>query len=120
VAVVRYIVEDVEESLGFYTNALGFLVKEKWGDAFAILYYGDLDLWLSGPGTSARRPLEDGAEPVPGGWNRIVLQMEDFDGTVEKLRELGRLRNPPVAGPGGRQALAADPSGNLIEIFESR
>jgi catechol 2,3-dioxygenase-like lactoylglutathione lyase family enzyme len=118
VAAVRYIVDNVESAISFYTGLLGFKVKEKWGEAFAILSSGDLDLWLSGPGTSARRPMQDGVEPLPGGWNRIVIQPANFEACVTTLRDNGNLRSEPIKGPGGHQALAADPSGNLIEIFE--
>ena len=75
---------------------------------------------LSGPGTSARRPMEDGEAPAPGGWNRIVVQVPSLDSVAEALRLAGNLRNPPVAGPGGRQALAMDPSGNFVELFEAK
>lgn len=119
-AVVRYIVDDVDRSLPFY-RALGFRLAERWGPPFAIVKGHGLSLWLSGPGTSARKRLKSGQLPGPGGWNRLVLPVKDILGTVAKLEELGvAFRTKPIAGPGGRQALIEDPSGNPIEIFEPR
>ena len=116
-ATVRYLVEDVDEALPFYT-ALGFELVERWGPPFAMVAKGDLTIWLSGPGTSARRPMPDGAEPVPGGWNRFVVEVDDVGATVEALKALGaRFRNDPISGPGGTQVLAEDPSGNPVELF---
>lgn len=116
-ATVRYLVEDVDEALPFYT-ALGFELVERWGPPFAMGAKGDLTIWLSGPGTSARRPMPDGAEPVPGGWNRFVVEVDDVGATVEALKALGaRFRNEPISGPGGTQVLAEDPSGNPVELF---
>ena len=85
-----------------------------------MLSRGDLKLWLSGPGTSAARPLADGSTPAPGGWNRLVIECDDLDAAIAALRAAGaRFRSDPVAGPGGRQVLVDDPSGNPIELFES-
>lgn len=118
-AIARYIVDDVNVSLPFY-EALGFVLADRWGPPFAIVERGDLQLWLSGPGTSAARPMPDGAQPVAGGWNRIVIETDDLDATLVALRGLGvRLRNQPVKGPGGHQVLIEDPSGNPVELFEA-
>ena len=118
-ATVRYLVRDVDAALPFY-EALGFTVAERWGPPFVMLARGDLSLWLSGPGTSASRPLPDGSVPQPGGWNRLVIEVDDLTGAMSALRESGaRVRSEPVAGPGGRQVLVEDPSGNPIELFEA-
>jgi catechol 2,3-dioxygenase-like lactoylglutathione lyase family enzyme len=119
-AILRTLVDDVDASLPFYA-ALGFVVAERWGPPFAILRRGDLDLWLSGPGTSARRALPDGREPAPGGWNRLVVEVDDLDATVATLAAVkARPRGASVSGPGGRQQLIDDPSGNPVELFEAR
>jgi catechol 2,3-dioxygenase-like lactoylglutathione lyase family enzyme len=119
-ATVRYLVHDVDAALPFYL-ALGFTVTERWGPPFVMLAHGDLTLWLSGPGTSAARPLADGTVPVPGGWNRIVIKVDDLARTTDDLKPIGaRLRCDPVSGPGGTQVLVEDPSGNTIELFEAR
>jgi catechol 2,3-dioxygenase-like lactoylglutathione lyase family enzyme len=120
VAVIRYLVNDVDLALEFYIDVLGFELVEKWGPPFAMVKRGDLALWLSGPGSSASRPLTDGSEPAPGGWNRLVLETDDLASLVEKLRRSGaQLRSDIVSGPGGRQVLVDDPSGNPVELFES-
>lgn len=119
-AAVRYIVEDVEASVRFYQDVLGFELQGNWGGAFAIVQHGDLTVWLSGPTSSARRPLMDGALPIPGGFLRAVIIVENIEAACEKLRAAGALRNPPISGPGGSQALAQDPCGNLIELFQPR
>jgi catechol 2,3-dioxygenase-like lactoylglutathione lyase family enzyme len=119
-AVIRYLVLSVDDALPFY-QAMGFELEARWGPPFAIVTRADLSLWLSGPGTSASRPLGDGSTPTPGGWNRIVVEVEDLDATIERLRGEGaRFRSEPIAGPGGRQVLVEDPSGNPIELFEPR
>jgi catechol 2,3-dioxygenase-like lactoylglutathione lyase family enzyme len=116
---VRYLVHDVDAVLPFYA-ALGFREVDRWGPPFAIVERDGLALWLAGPGTSAQRPMPDGARPVPGGWNRLVIEVDDLDATIAKLRAAGaRFRNEPIAGPGGRQVLAEDPSGNPVELFEA-
>ena len=116
---VRYLVTDVDAALAFYVGRLGFELVERWGPPFAMVRRGDLTLWLSGPGTSAARPMPDGAQPVPGGWNRLVLEVDKFDATIATLRAAGaRFRNDVVTGPGGRQILVEDPSGNPVELFE--
>ena len=107
-------------SLEFYINVLGFELVEKWGPPFAMVKRGDLTLWLSGPGSSASRPLLDGSKPVPGGWNRLVLETDVLASLVAKLTQSGaRFRSGIVSGPGGKQVLVNDPSGNPIELFES-
>lgn len=118
-ATVRYLVRDVDAALAFY-QALGFALTERWGPPFAMLARGDLSLWLSGPGTSAARPLPDGSVPQPGGWNRLVIKVNDLQASLAALGAIGaRCRSEPVAGPGGRQVLVDDPSGNPIELFQA-
>lgn len=117
-ATVRYLVHDVDAAIAFY-ESIGFSMKDRRGPPFAIMALNDLDLWLAGPGTSAARPMPDGAKPVPGGWNRIVVTVADLGATVARLRGTGhRFRNDVVSGPGGKQILVEDPSGNAIELFE--
>lgn len=119
-AVIRYLVSDVDVGVEFYTNILGFELVEKWGPPFAMVKRGDLTLWLSGPGSSASRPLSDDSKPAPGGWNRLVLETDDLASLVAKLTQFGaHFRSEIVAGPGGKQVLVNDPSGNPIELFES-
>ena len=119
-ATVRYLVDDVDAALPFY-SALGFAIVERWGPPFVMIALGDLTLWLSGPGTSASKPLADGSVPKPGGWNRLVIEVEDIAAALQALKSAGaKVRNEPVSGPGGQQALVEDPSGNLVEIFQSR
>jgi catechol 2,3-dioxygenase-like lactoylglutathione lyase family enzyme len=119
-ATVRYLVVDVDAALPFY-QALGFTITERWGPPFVMLAREDLSLWLSGPGTSASRPLSDGSVPKPGGWNRLVIEVEDLASSMSALRPTGaRFRSDPVEGPGGRQVLVEDPSGNPVELFEAK
>lgn len=119
-AVLRYLVRDVDAALAFYVDKLGFALIERWGPPFAMVGRGDLTLWLSGPGSSASRALADGSVPGPGGWNRLVLETDDLAALVATLRASGaRFRSEIVAGPGGKQILVEDPSGNPIELFES-
>ena len=119
-ATVRYMVSDTESASAFYTEHLGFVLEQP-GPAFAIVSRGDLTLWLSGPRTSARRPMPDGREPEPGGWNRIVIEVDDLVSVVEKITRAGvQFRNEIISGPGGRQVLAEDLDGNPIELFEPR
>ena len=116
---VRYMVDDVEESIGFYTSHLGFEVVSDFAPAFAEVVRGNLRLLLSGPTSSAGRPMPDGREPGPGGWNRIHFIVDDIDAEVERLRAAGLpFRNDVVTGPGGSQVLLKDPSGNLVELFQ--
>jgi catechol 2,3-dioxygenase-like lactoylglutathione lyase family enzyme len=118
-AVVRYLVVDVDAAVAFYTGVLGFELIEQWGPPFAMVRRDDLTLWLSGPGSSAARPLADGSRPTPGGWNRLVLETDDIASHIARLTKSGAtLRNDVLAGPGGKQALILDPSGNPIELFE--
>jgi len=119
-AVVRYLVDDVDAALAFYVDVLGFERLERWGPPFAMARHGDLTLWLSGPGSSAARPLGSGARPEPGGWNRLVLETDELDALVAKLKSAGaRFRGEVITGPGGRQALVEDPFGNPVELFEA-
>jgi len=118
-ASIRYLVKDVEASIAFYTGSLGFELKQQFGPAMAILTSGDLTLWLAGPPASASKPMPNGAQPVPGGWNRFVLEAPDLDALVADLKAKGvTFRNEILAGPGGRQILCEDPSGNAIELFQ--
>ena len=119
-ATIRYLVNDVDESLPFY-EALGFTIAERWGPPFVMLSLGDLSLWLSGPGTSASKPLSDGSIPIPGGWNRLVIEVENLETTMLALSSTGaKFRSEPVQGPGGQQVLVEDLSGNPIELFQSK
>jgi catechol 2,3-dioxygenase-like lactoylglutathione lyase family enzyme len=115
----RYLVDDVEAAIAFYTKHLGFSLEQKMGPAFALVSRGDLMLWLSGPQSSAARPMPDGRRPEPGGWNRIVLVVENIEAKMEELKLAGlRFRNDIVTGPGGKQILLDDPAGNAVELFE--
>jgi len=115
---VRYMVDDVGDAVVFYTTFLGFEVLTNF-PAFADVARGKLRLLLSGPNSSAGRPMPDGARPGPGGWNRIHLIVEDIDAEVARLRAAGaRFRNDIVEGPGGKQILLQDPSGNVVELFQ--
>jgi catechol 2,3-dioxygenase-like lactoylglutathione lyase family enzyme len=119
VASVRYLVHDVDQAVAFYAK-LGFALRQQFGPAMAILVRDDLTLWLAGPPASASRPMPDGRQPAPGGWNRFVLPMPDLAAAVPTLRAQGvRFRNDIVDGPGGRQILCEDPSGNVVELFEA-
>jgi catechol 2,3-dioxygenase-like lactoylglutathione lyase family enzyme len=119
VASVRYMVDDVQKALDFYTAHLGFEVNTAFPPAFADVVRGNLRLLLSGPKSSAGRPMPDGAVPSPGGWNRIHLITDDLAAEVERLRSEGvPFRNDTVVGPGGSQILIEDPSGNLVELFQ--
>jgi catechol 2,3-dioxygenase-like lactoylglutathione lyase family enzyme len=116
---VRYMVTDVEQSVAFYTEHLGFTLLTNAAPAFADVQRGHLRLLLSGPTSSAGRPMPDGRQPAPGGWNRIHLIVDDLSSEVDRLRAAGlRFRNDIVTGPGGSQILMDDPSGNPIEFFQ--
>jgi catechol 2,3-dioxygenase-like lactoylglutathione lyase family enzyme len=116
---VRYMVADVDESIAFYTKVLGFELLTSAPPAFADVKRGNLRLLLAGPASSAGRAMPDGAKPGPGGWNRIHFIVHDLDAEVAQLRDRGaRFRNDIVQGPGGKQILLLDPSGNVVELFE--
>jgi len=116
---VRYMVDDVEAAVGFYTKVLDFEILNNFAPAFADVARGNLRLLLSGPTSSAGRPMPDGVKPGPGGWNRIHLIVDDIDAEVARLRDNGaQFRNDILAGPGGKQVLVQDPSGNVVEIFQ--
>lgn len=116
---VRYMVDDVQKALDFYTSHLGFEVNTAYPPAFADVVRGNLRLLLSGPKSSAGRPMPDGAVPSPGGWNRIHLITQDLATEIKRLQSEGvPFRNETVIGPGGSQILIEDPAGNLIELFQ--
>jgi catechol 2,3-dioxygenase-like lactoylglutathione lyase family enzyme len=116
---VRYMVDDVQEAIDFYTKHFGFTVGTVAVPAFADVTRGHLRLLLAGPASSAGRPMPDGRKPEPGGWNRIHFIVDDITAEVERLRTGGvRFRNDIITGPGGQQILLEDPSGNPVELFE--
>ena len=116
---VRYIVSDLEESIEFYVSNLGFEIEQNFSPNMAILALGDLKLWLAGQKASASKPMSDGAIPSPGGWSRFVLAFDDLESIVSKLQDDGvKFKNEIVEGPGGKQILCQDPSGNVIELFQ--
>jgi catechol 2,3-dioxygenase-like lactoylglutathione lyase family enzyme len=116
---VRYMIDDVADAIAFYTTHLGFTLQQDASPAFAAVARDGVRLLLSGPTSSGRRAMPDGTQPVPGGWNRLQLQVADLAGEVERLRAAGcRFRNEVVTGPGGSQILLEDPSGNLVELFQ--
>jgi glyoxylase I family protein len=119
-AVVRYQVRDVERALAFYTEQLGFRVVQRSGPVIAIIARGELHLILSGPESSGARPLPDGRKQEPGGWNRVVLYVENIDTTIASLQAArARFRNQIELGPGGKQIQVDDPDGNPIELHEA-
>lgn len=116
---VRYIVDDVQAAVDFYITHLGFTLRHSAAPAYAEVTRGYLRLQLSGPSSSAGRPMPDGQIPEPGGWNRIQLAVDDLDTTVQSLRAAGaHFRNDIVAGRGGRQILLDDPAGNPVGLFQ--
>jgi catechol 2,3-dioxygenase-like lactoylglutathione lyase family enzyme len=116
---VRYMVDDVDAAIAWYTKHLGFTLLSNQAPAFADVSLGSLRLLISGPTSSAGRPMPDGERPRPGGWNRIHLIVEDLTREVERLRADGvQFRNDIVKGPGGLQILLIDPSGNFVELFQ--
>lgn len=119
-AVVRYQVQDMERAIAFYTQHLGFEVTQRSGPVFATVSRGDLHLLLSGPGSSGSRAMPDGQRQEPGGWNRIVLYVDDLDTTIDALRAAEtEFRNEVEEGPGGKQIQVQDPDGNPIELHEA-
>jgi catechol 2,3-dioxygenase-like lactoylglutathione lyase family enzyme len=116
---VRYMVDNVEAAVTWYTTHLGFTILSNQAPAFADVARGSLRLLLSGPTSSAGRPMADGERPGPGGWNRIHLIVDDLSAEVARLRGAGvKFRNDVVKGPGGAQVLLVDPAGNLVELFQ--
>ena len=116
---VRYMIDDVADAVGFYTTHLGFTLEQDASPAFAAVSRHGVRLLLSGPTSSGRRPMPDGTRPVPGGWNRLHLQVDDLASEVERLLAAGgRFRNDIITGPGGSQILLEDPSGNVVELFQ--
>ena len=116
---VRYMVDDVQESIDFYTKHLGFELLSSAPPAFADVKRGNLRLLLAGPKSSAGRPMADGEKPGPGGWNRVHFIVDDIEAEVSRLRDAGaRFRNDIIEGPGGKQILLLDPSGNVVELFQ--
>lgn len=115
---VRYMVDDVPAAVEFYTKHFGFTVGMN-APAFADVFRGNLRILLSGPQSSAARPMPDGAQPAPGGWNRVHFIVDDIAAEADRLRAAGvRFRNDIISGPGGQQVLVQDPAGNLIELFQ--
>jgi catechol 2,3-dioxygenase-like lactoylglutathione lyase family enzyme len=119
-ASIRYMIEDVDQAITFYTRHLGFTLEWNASPAFAKVTRGDLHLLLSGPQSSGARHLPDGQRPSPGGWNRLVIEVEHLPTVIETLKQAGVpfRREDIVRGPGGQQIWIEDPSGNLIEVFE--
>jgi catechol 2,3-dioxygenase-like lactoylglutathione lyase family enzyme len=116
---VRYMVDDVDAAVDYYTRMLGFEVQMSAAPAFASVVRGNLRLLLAGPQSSAGRPMSDGEQPRPGGWNRIHFVVDDLDAEVARLEGLGaKFRNEAIEGPGGKQILLVDPSGNFVELFQ--
>lgn len=119
-AIVRYLVQDVNRAVAFYTGHLGFRLAQRSGPVVAIVSRGDLHLLLSGPGSSGARPMPDGRRQEPGGWNRIVAYVENLDSTIAALKAAGlQFRNEVEVGPGGTQILVEDPDGNVVELHEA-
>ena len=120
VVTVRYQVADIERAANFYRERLGFQPTERFGTAFGAVTRGNLRLILSGPGSSGSRPMPDGQQQAPGGWNRIVVYVDDLSSTMASLEGAGvRFRNRVEVGPGGKQILIEDPDGNPIELHEA-
>jgi catechol 2,3-dioxygenase-like lactoylglutathione lyase family enzyme len=117
---IRYMIDDVPAAIKFYTTHLGFTVDIGASPAFASVVRDGVRLLLSGKTSSGRRPMPDGREPVPGGWNRIHIQVDDLAAEVKRLRDAGlKFRNDIITGPGGSQIILDDPSGNPVELFQA-
>jgi catechol 2,3-dioxygenase-like lactoylglutathione lyase family enzyme len=117
-ATIRYMVNNVEEAIKFYVDMLDFALDQNMG-AIAMVSKDGLTLWLAGPQSSAARPMPDGRKPEAGGWNRFVIEVDDIEARVVRMRGMGiKFRNDIVTGPGGKQILVEDPSGNPIELFQ--
>ena len=118
---IRYMIDDVPVAIKFYTTHLGFEVEQDFSPAFASVTRDGVRLLLSGKTSSGRRAMSDGREPVPGGWNRIHIQVEDLAAEVKRLRGAGlKFRNDIITGPGGSQIILDDPSGNPVELFQPK
>lgn len=116
---IRYMIDDVPAAIAFYTTHLGFVVDHDASPAFASVTRDGVRLLLSGKTSSGRRPMPDGREPVPGGWNRMHIQVDNLAAEVQRLKAAGlKFRNDIISGPGGSQTILDDPSGNPIELFE--
>jgi glyoxylase I family protein len=119
IAAVRYQISDVERAIKFYTAVLDFKLEHQAGTAFAMVSRGPLQLVLSGPGSSGARPMPDGRQQEPGGWNRIIIYVTNLDAEIQKVKTFGaRFRNTVEVGPGGKQIQIEDPDGNPIELHE--
>jgi len=116
---IRYQIKDVNRAIAFYTQQLGFKLTQQAGSVFATVSSGNLSILLSGPGSSGSRPMPDGRPQEPGGWNRIVLRVDDLESLVRKMKNDGlHFRNEIETGPGGKQIQVEDPDGNPVELFE--
>lgn len=116
---IRLMVHDVDASVAFYRDKLGFALVRQYGPAMAMLTRDNDELWLAGPPSSAARPMPDGRKPEPGGWNRLVVEVPDINAVAATLRGAGvEFRNDVISGPGGSQVLVEDPSGNPVELFQ--
>ena len=117
----RLLVDDVERARAFYVDLLGFKVVKQFGSIFAEVERDGVSVWLSGPETSAARPMPDGRKPTSGGWNRVVVAVDNLEARVAELKAAGVVfRNTTVTGPGGSQILAEDAVGNVVELFQPR
>ncbi len=115
----RYIVNDVDKAVEFYTSNLDFRLEQQFGPAIAILDRDGVQLLVSGPKASASRPMPDGSKPLPGGWNRILISVDDIESDVSRLKQNGvQFKNDIIEGPGGKQILCLDPSENVVELFQ--
>jgi glyoxylase I family protein len=119
-ATIRYLVSDVDRAIAFYTQVLDFKLAQQNGPVIAIVSHGPLLLLLSGPASSGARPMPDGRRQEPGGWNRILIYVDDIDAQIKKLQAAGApFRNSVEVGPGGKQVQLDDPDGNPIELHEA-